>query len=193
MKDRTTIGAILAGGPKREEAIRKFYHHHRGMLHRMHQRYPMLDAGQLEDAYADAVLDFMENVIAGRFKGESACSSYLYAILNRRCIDALRFQQKKAEKIHRTCEALSPLMPLPAPNAVDTLSMQESLDMVKKEMEALGSPCKEILWDADYWGYSMEEIARRYGIKNAHAARQKKYSCRLRLLKRLRALGMTSL
>jgi len=55
---------------------------------------------------------------------------------------------------------------------------------VKNEIKGMGTPCKQILIDWAYWGYSMKEIAIRNNLENGVVAKKKKYTC----LQKLRAV-----
>ena len=68
--------------------------------------------------------------------------------------------------------------------AFHKFSLREDFQHLMLQMDRLGEPCKQIILDAEYWGYSSEEIARRIGFANAKSVNSKKYTC----LQKLRQL-----
>ena len=108
------------------------------------------------DEYTDAVIDLIEQVNSGVFKGESKLSTYLYKIFYFKCIDLSR--KKSTNKI-------------------------SYLENIYRNLEKLGEPCKQILLDWGFWGFNMTEIAERNGLTGATQAKDRKYKCLMRLRK----------
>ncbi|MEM6771214.1 MAG: hypothetical protein AAF597_11575, partial [Bacteroidota bacterium] len=72
-------------------------------------------------------------------------------------------------------------------NLLQDFLLREDVAQLSLYLDQLGEPCRQILLDWGYWGYSMQEIAERVGLDSADQAKRKKYKCRQRLLANLQA------
>ena len=130
-----------------------------------------LSRESLLDAYSDAIIDFKEQVRKHQFQQKSKCSTYFYSIYNNKCIDILR-KKTTYTVTHEIPENLKDT----SPDIVQILTFTVERNFLDTLIARLSIGCKEILLD---WndGYSMEEIAARNNLLNAHVARSKRYAC----------------
>ncbi|MFT5912928.1 MAG: RNA polymerase sigma factor (sigma-70 family), partial [Paraglaciecola sp.] len=70
------------------------------------------------------------------------------------------------------------------PTADEEMDLKEQMKQLHKYLNKLGEPCKQILIDWGFWGYSMSEIAERIGLLGSVQAKDTKYRC----LKKLRQM-----
>ncbi|MEM7368275.1 MAG: sigma factor-like helix-turn-helix DNA-binding protein [Bacteroidota bacterium] len=75
-------------------------------------------------------------------------------------------------------------MPERARNMLEQMIQQDELAPIKRALTSLGESCRRIIWEREYYGYSLEEISHRLGFSSVKSVSSKKANC----LKRLRAL-----
>ncbi len=175
MNDNEIIQRILQGGSHMEKCLEAFYNENIRFISVIGKKYG-LTREAASDAYTDAIIDFKEQVKNHQFRQKSKCSTYLYSIFNNKCIDLLR---KKTTYTITT--DLPENMKDQSPDIVQKLTMTVEKKYLDDLMTKLGSGCREILAD---WndGYSMDEIAQRNDLLNAHVARSKRYTCLQQLM-----------
>ncbi len=175
MNDNEIIQKIIQGGSHMEKCLEAFYNENIRFISVMEKKYG-LTREAIIDAYADAIIDFKEQVRNRQFQQKSKCSTYLYSIFNNKCIDILR---KKTT--HTIISDLPENMKDQSPDIVQMLTLTVEKKYLDNLMAMLGSRCREILMD---WndGYSMDEIAERNALLNANVARSKRYTCLQQLL-----------
>ncbi len=131
---------------------------------------------EAKDIYQDSVIVFYENVRDGKFKGESAISTYLYAVAKFKWLNQLKRKGMKAshhEQISQNREfEQSPLLAL-----ID----QEQKDQIMGILKQLGLQCKRLLIDSIYHNKSMKEIVSESEFSSEQIARNKKYKCMQKL------------
>jgi RNA polymerase sigma-70 factor (ECF subfamily) len=183
MDDRVFIESIRQGGNLMQKSIGWFYHENFNLVYQK-VRLNQLDKDQAIDAYADAMTAFVENIRENKFRGESRCSTYFIRIFNNKCVDLLR--KITTNRIERNSISLEEFKQ-------DILEPEDGIDEEEPEVGSfliqLSGICRNLLMD---WseGYSMEEIASRNGLKNAHTARSKRYNCFLQFMDILRRNNM---
>jgi RNA polymerase sigma factor (sigma-70 family) len=175
MNDNEIIQEILQGGSHMEKCLEAFYKENTRFIGVMGKKYGLTREAAI-DAYTDSIIDFKEQVKNRQFQQKSKCSTYLYSIFNNKCIDILR---KKTT--YTITNNLPENMKDQSPDIVQMLTMTVEKKYLDDLMAKLGSGCREILID---WndGYSMDEIAERNTLLNAHVARSKRYSCLQQLM-----------
>lgn len=179
-QDEQLIRAIREGGGARESAVRQLLTGHIGFVHKVH-RSVGIDLESAKDCFTDAVMAVVEQVEADSFRGDSKLSSYLYRILYNKSVDLLRRQTTNPVNYQEK-----------VPERSDPAGLQEQIqhkDEVRRlhqHLDRLGDPCRQILLDWGYWGYSMKEIAQRAGLADAGKAKRRKYECLQQLLKMVR-------
>ncbi len=175
MNNNEIIHNIIQGGSHMEKCLEAFYNENIRFINVMEKKYG-LNREAITDAYADAIIDFKDQVRNRQFQQKSKCSTYLYSIFNNKCIDILR---KKTT--HIVISDLPENMKDQSPDIVQMLTLTVEKKYLHNLMAMLGSRCREILMD---WndGYSMDEIAERNALLNANVARSKRYTCLQQLL-----------
>jgi len=172
------ISLILSGGSDYEKASVLLLDQYKGYLKKVNEKL-FLPTEVLHDAYADAIIKLLKQVREGKFRGESKMSTYFYAIFYHTAVDVSR--KSTSNKIE-TREVLEH-----DAKTADLLSLIDSNDEAKLlmgQIAMLEDPCKRILMDWGYYGYSMDEIAERSSLANASSARSMKYKC----LKKLKSM-----
>lgn len=174
--DESLVRAIREGGTARESAVRQLLTGHIGFVHKVHRKVG-IDLESAKDCFTDAVMSVVEQVEDGSFRGDSKLSSYLYRILYNKSVDLLR---------RKTTNPVNYLEKVPEQS--DPAGLQERIqqsDEVRhlyRYLDRIGDPCRQILLDWGYWGYSMKEIAERAGLADAGKAKRQKYNCLQKLL-----------
>lgn len=177
-EDQQVIEAIKAGGREKERCIGRLMTEYIQYAHAIKGKLGLTD-DQASDAFTDAILVLTNHIERGIFRGDSKISTYLYRINYNKGVDLLRkYATKQA--------SLKYEIPDIKDESADLLKQMDIADDVadlKGYLEQLGEKCKSILLDWGFWGYSMEEIAQRSGLKDARSAKNRKYKCMERLMK----------
>lgn len=130
-----------------------------------------LSSEDIEEAFHDALLAFSDQIIHQKFGGNSRLETFFYSIFNYKCYDRLRKNSKDPDKTDQTHDPVNPLE-----DTLMSLIREEDKAMLLAALDRLKELCKKVLllWND---GYSMEEIARQTGLKNANTAKAKKSQC----------------
>jgi RNA polymerase sigma-70 factor (ECF subfamily) len=166
MTEKKLLDNILSGGVLMQKAAESFYLENYKLVYNAKG----ISREEALDAYSDSVTAFVENVRNRLFKGESKSSTYFIRIFNNKCIDVLRKKTtNKSKQITMSIEELKTDLP-------DIEVTNEEHTDLTAYFNELSDVCREVLMD---WsdGYSMDDIAERNGLKNAHTARSKRYNC----------------
>lgn len=182
--DEALIEAIRAGGNRQEQGIRNLYDQFFYLTRDGRKKYPTLDESDLVTAYNSAVISLRKQLLTGAFRGDSALGTYFTRIFTNKCIDLLR---KQKSGVQTTPYEYAPEVEDKTPNALNRLIQSDQLERVRRQLQAIGEVCKQILLDSEYYGYSAEEIAARIGFSNAASVNSKKYSCLQKLREALQA------
>lgn len=178
--DDEFIAAIQSGGSKRERAVERLIDQYAGYMHKVRQK---LGLGEMEiqDAYTDAIIVVVNHIENNTFKGESKLSTFLYRIFYNKCVDV--FRKNSTNKSSAQISYELPEIEDPTQSMLVKMSIQEERHNLERLMDQLGEKCKQILLDWGFWGYSMQEIAERNGLKHADSAKKQKYKCLQKLMK----------
>ncbi|MEM7085510.1 MAG: sigma-70 family RNA polymerase sigma factor [Bacteroidota bacterium] len=133
---------------------------------------------EAKDVFQEAVIAFYENVRDGKFKGESAISTYLYSITRFKWLNQIK--KNTVRKGHQESVAQDQFTESP----LATLIEGERKAGVLEVLGLLGTSCKELLLENIYHGASMKEIAKSGLYSSEQIVRNKKYKC-LQKLKKL--------
>ncbi len=166
MTEKKLLEDILSGGVAMQKAAEWFYIENYRLVHKAKG----ISKENALDAYSDSITAFVENVRNRLFRGESKCSTYFIQIFNNKCIDVLRkITTNKSKQFIMSIEELKTELP-------EQEVMVDRQTDLSAYFNELSEVCREVLMD---WsdGYSMDEIAERNGLKNAHTARSKRYNC----------------
>lgn len=134
-------------------------------------------------AYSDAVLSALLNIINARFDGRSSLKTYLYQIFSNKCIDLVRKNTTNKQQVHKTMPVADAMNQLPdnTKNIIERLVTSELKANVKKQLDAIGQKCKELLMMFEE-GLTDKEIAQVLSYSNAAVVK----TTRLRCLDKLR-------
>lgn len=181
--DQTLLNQIQQGGSVQESAIRQLYQQYFHLALEGRKKYPQLNDDELVSAYNSAILSVRKQIVLGNFRGDSTLWTYLNRIFINRCIDLIRKRSSNKEETRETLpEDLEKSW-----GAFTQIERKDDFEQLLQQMNHLGEPCKQIILDAEYYGYSSEEIAQRVGFSNARSVNSKKYTCLQRLRKMLAA------
>lgn len=183
LTDQEVLDACDAGGATRERAISYLYKQYMGFVYDAQKKYRQLSVEELRDAYGEAVLGLSRQIDNEALRGESSLGTYLFRSFSNRCVDKIRrHASNKADWVSHI-----PNLPDRARNMLEEMVHSEEFQALAPYLEKIGDKCKQILLDAEYFGYSQEEIATRIGAKNAGTVSSLKHRC----MKRLReAMGI---
>jgi len=177
--DEAIIAAIKAGGKQREEITAYLYERHVAEVIAFIQARKGSEAAA-RDVFQDAMIQLLVAVETDRFKGESALSTYLFAMSKN-----LWFRRyRRMQVAHKYLDTLEPEADRVAASTPEVeLLGAEQQTQIGAIMDQLPEKCKSvlILWSMKY---AMREIADQIGYKNEQVARNKKNMC----LKALKAL-----
>lgn len=183
LTDQEVLQACKAGGAQRERAMSFLYQQYMGYVYDAQSRYHQLSVEELKDAYAEAVVGLSRQIDNEALRGESSLGTYLFRSFSNRCVDKIRRNaSNKADWVSQI-----PNLPDRARNMLQEMVLSERFQALAPFLEQIGEKCRKILMDAEYYGYSHEEIAIRIGAKNAGTVASLKHRC----MKRLRdAIGI---
>lgn len=178
LEDEHLITAIRNGGRNREMATDQMMRDHIGFVYTIKSKLH-LDEDVALDCFVDALADVVEQVGNGKFEGKSKLSTYLYQITYFRGVDHLRKNRLDITHLEQL-----PEQKYLAKDLNEKIDNESEFLHIKRELKSIGEPCEGILMDWGFWGYNMDEIAQRNGLKSASIAKSRKYQC----LQRLRGL-----
>jgi RNA polymerase sigma factor (sigma-70 family) len=134
-------------------------------------------------AYSDAILSAIHNIVNNRFDGRSSLKTYLYQIFSNKCIDLIRKNTTNKQQVHKTMPVADAISQLPdnARNVIEKLVTSELKANVKRQLDAIGQKCKDLLLMFED-GLTDKEIAAELSYSNAAVVK----TTRLRCLEKLR-------
>ncbi|GAB4405103.1 MAG: hypothetical protein OHK0039_05880 [Bacteroidia bacterium] len=174
------LASIRSGGESREAAARYLLETYVSFVPRIRRQFG-LDREAALDAFTDAVLALVGQVATGVFEERSKVSTYLYQIFYYKARDV--FKKNTTNRVSYLAAVPDQTHDDPPPD--EAADQAEALQTLVRELDRLGEPCRRILLDWGYWGYSMEEIARRNGLPGPEQAKKQKYKCLQRIRKNL--------
>ncbi|MFK8058058.1 MAG: RNA polymerase sigma factor [Saprospiraceae bacterium] len=177
--DQKLIEALTKGGQSRElavaQALEQFIH----LVPKIAQKTGLSKEDAL-DPYTDSIIHLSDQVSKGEFRGESSIGTYFYKIFYFKSVDLFRKRTTKQLEFSAKAPEVADQQPL----AIQRIEDSDEVEQLHKNMDKLGPPCKNVLLDWGFWGYSMTEIAERNGLGGSTQAKDMKYKC----LKKLRKL-----
>lgn len=138
-------------------------------------RYRSRMGGALEDLEQDVLLDLLDGLDGGSFRGESTFETYVRSIARFKCIDWLRARGRRQFVELDDAEAEPPGTP-----RQDALQLLEQTDLAAKVVAALPEGCRE-LWAMLHAGRTYEEMAEEMGIRPG-TLRVRVHRCRQAIL-----------
>jgi RNA polymerase sigma factor (sigma-70 family) len=178
-KDPELIQMILGGGKTLNKAVALMHQHLKSMVHQ-HITHNSGRAEDADDVFAESMVALVQNVLDGKFRGESSIRTYLKSIAHHKWLNRLR--------AHKPTVAFEDHMSeLESPDFADMeeLPSDERLtQLVDGLMRQLDPQCNKF-FHLRYWcKQRMEQVAASMGFKNAQIAKNKHQKC----LKKLREL-----
>ncbi|ULQ52052.1 RNA polymerase sigma factor [Flavihumibacter fluvii] len=179
LHDLVTLGS-------QDEAIKHLYREHYLKV----QAYINQNGGADEDAediFQDAVINFIQVLNAGKFRGECSSGTFLYSLCRHAWLNEFKRKNRarlREEKFGKGMETIE-------------LDVSESLvtHEIKMELQqllsTLGETCKKILLAFYYEELSMKEILLQLDYENEQVVRNKKYKCLKKLEEVLAAQPQT--
>ena len=175
--DQEILDGLRRGGQPEDAALRQVYLQNRTAVLDLIKK----NKGSMEEAkdvFQEAIMSFYENIKNGKFKGESAISSYIYSIARFIWLNKLKRKGigQRILDTQQPCEIEESFLP--------RFFAKEKEKQVLDLFEKLGCDCKKVLVFCIYQQYNMREVADEMNYENEQIARNKKYKC----LKKLKAM-----
>jgi len=123
-----------------------------------------------EDVVNEVLINIVDKLKKGEFRGESSIGTFIYTITSRRIIDFIR---KKSKVLKHAPE------PETFPSPVSILENQERADLLAEAIAKLRPKYKEVLYLYYYRDLSREEVARRLGIPARRVSERVNYAQKL--------------
>jgi len=179
LSDTEIIAQVKEGGRAYEAVSEYLFHSLLGFVPQIKSKLNLSQA-DVEDAYADSLVKLLRQIKTASFRGDSKISTYFFRIFNNTAVDVSR--RNASNKVLDTVE----ISPYDAKerDLLELIEVKSETKILLAQIDQLGSSCKSILLDWGYYGYNMEEIAKRSNLSGADSARSMKFKC----LKRLRNL-----
>lgn len=127
-----------------------------------------------KDVFQDGIMVLYRNIVDDKFSGQSSVATYLFSICKNLWLQQLR---KQTEYVTKPFDNDAPEVEAGVADAIDSRSLTAVMERLKKE-------CREMLREFYYEKKSMQELAVRFKLGSAQAAKNKKARC----LKALSAL-----
>ena len=176
--DEEIVNKIQGGGASRESGVALLYERHMTLVIKVKRRFKMAEETAL-DAYTDGIIKLSRLIEQGKYRGEGSLFTLLYQIVSNRCVDILR---KKSSKVIEWVDEI-PIVPDSARTSLERLVLDEKVHELGLLLDQAGERCRQVLMDALYYGFKMEEIAKRNELKNTQTASSIKSRCLSRLRK----------
>lgn len=178
--DADLLNSIRGDEKRRGRYVKKIIDDHQGFIYKLRIE-TGLGEEDLKDIYTDTVLLVLQHIEDGIFKGESKLSTYFYRVFYFRTIDFVR--KKESNRIDYTDN-------LPerndfARNVLQELEDKEEAFLIFKVLDKMEDPCRQIIMDWAYWGFSAEEIGKKIGVQDPVKFSKLKYNCLSRFRKLL--------
>lgn len=124
-----------------------------------------------EDIVNEIMLNTVEKIKSGEFKGESSVGTFIYTITRRRIVDYIRKKKKKALKFIPEAD--------PFPDPYKQIENKERTQMLARKLEELKPKYKKILYLYYYKDLSRKEVAKRLNISPRKVSERVHYAQKL--------------
>lgn len=190
LQDESAFIQRLKGSPAEfEKASSLLFKKYKAYVHPIRKRYPSLTEEEFQSAYHDAFQAVIRMILQETYdSSKGSIGSLLSEIFSKKCIDQLRKNTNHKSEWAKQIQELVPDLPVASVEFLSELINQETFKEVIGVMDTLKPPCKQLILDVDYWGFSPQEAAKRNGYKNGHSASQAKYRCIKALRKKIQKL-----
>jgi RNA polymerase sigma factor (sigma-70 family) len=179
--ESTILNDLIVPG-RQDEAIRHLYRMHYLKV----QAYINQNAGNNEDAediFQDAVINFIQILKAGKFRGECSSGTFLYSLARHAWLN--EFKRKNSARLRE--EKFGQGMEIIELDVSEKLINREVKMELQQLLNALGETCKKILTAFYYDELPMKEILQQLDYENEQVVRNKKYKCLKKLEEMLAA------
>lgn len=166
------LNSIRSDERYRARYVKKIIDDHQGFIYKLKLETGLREE-DLRDVYTDTVLLVMQHIETGVFKGDSKLSTYFYRVFYFRTIDFVR--KKESNRIDYT-DTL-PERNDYGQNVLRELEQKEEVCLIFKVLDKMEDPCRQIIMDWAYWGFSPEEIGRKIGVPDPVKFSKLKYNC----------------
>jgi len=170
MKDNLIIEELQKGNTKVFSLIYNFYP--------LIENYIINNNGSKDDAqdiFQNALLVFYQKVKSPDFELTAKLSTYLFAICKNSWLKVLRKKKDLAaldEDTHHIPIELE-----------DQINEPAIIKAIQEKLKQLGDPCQSLIIFHEFHKMKWEKIAEKMNYATAHAARNQKYKCLIRLKK----------
>jgi RNA polymerase sigma factor (sigma-70 family) len=123
-----------------------------------------------EDVVNEIMVNVLEKLKKGEFRGESSIGTFIYTITSRRIIDYIRQKSKLLKHAPESNPYLSPQ---------DQIENKERAEWIAKAIEKLKPKYKEVLYLYYYQELSREEVAKRLNITSRRVSERVNYAQKL--------------
>ena len=123
-----------------------------------------------EDVVDEIMMQAIEKIKTGEFRGESSVGTFIYTITSRRIIDYIRLKTRILKE--------APEVPaLPDPH--DQVERNERAERLAEAIKQLQTRFRDVLYLYYYKDFSREEVARELGISPARVSERVNYARKL--------------
>lgn len=123
-----------------------------------------------EDVVNEIMLNTIEKLKKGEFRGESSIGTFIYTITSRRIVDFIR---QKSKVLKHAPE------PATFPSPHEQIENKERAELMTKILEKIKPKYKEVLYLYYYKELSREEVAQRLGISPRRVSERVNYAQKL--------------
>ena len=171
MNEKEIFARVCKGDEKALELLYQKYY-------RMMTQMVIKNSGteqEAKDIYQEALVVFWQKAVSGNLVLTSKISTYLYSI----CQNLWR---KELDRKRRLSSEEKDSSELPQHDK------HERARLINECINQLGDTCKKVLTYYYFDGMSMQDIADKLGFANTNTAKTKKYKCKQKLDKLVKAL-----
>lgn len=131
----------------------------------------------LYDFFMDALLDFYEKILAGKFENRDAVSvkNFLFTLFKNKLVNKV-IQTKTRNDLQNKADVASTDW-LNNSDVENDFFEKEKANIIAKCMGALGGNCQKLLHLFYYEKMPNKDIAKELGYENAQTIKAKKYQC----------------
>ncbi len=119
-----------------------------------------------EDVVSEIILNVIEKIKKGEFRGESSLGTFIYTITSRRIVDYIR---EKSKVLKHAPE------PNPFPTPEEEVENRERMELIAQALKKLKPRYRELLYLYYYKGLSREEVGKRLGISPRRVSERVNY------------------
>jgi len=123
-----------------------------------------------EDVVNEVIMQVIEKVKKGEFRGDSSIGTYIYTITSRRIVDHIRQKTKVLRSVPE---------PAPLPDPCENAENRERARILAEAVQRLKPRFKEVLNLYYYQELTRDEVAERLGISPRRVSERLNYAQRL--------------